>query len=296
MSLIRKLILVLTLFSLSLLYGKLIAVSNSLTCTKYPFVALIANIASPTPSSPSQMTLLARIEGPATPAQLTTALTTAVTRTLPALNRRRALLREQNQARELRRMQEEAYTNSLAADRAREQAERQALAEQSRQAALEAQRTQTQELTARNKEQWRLWKAADLRKRGIIDMKSEIGKTARVAIRLSGGERIVQIFPGEWSVSEVYAFVECYDLLFPSPISGITLRSAADTTVVGDFEKPERYEHEFGFRLVMPVVKKTIESGGMLIKEESELWPSGNIVVEQLDESDSEESEDEEDR
>src|SRR5437764_7073711 len=96
MSLIRKLILVPTLFYLHLVYARLTAVSNSLTCTRYPFVALIANIPSPTPSSPSQMTLLARIEGPATPAQLTTALTTAVTRTLPLLNRRRALLREQN--------------------------------------------------------------------------------------------------------------------------------------------------------------------------------------------------------
>jgi FAS-associated factor 2 len=239
------------------------------------------------------MTLLARIEGPATTAQLTGALTTAVTRTLPVLNRRRALLREQHQARELRRMQEEAYTNSLAADRAREQAQRQAQAEQSHQAALEAQRTQAQELAARNKEQWRLWKAADLRKRGIIDMKSEIGKTARVGIRLSGGERIVQIFPGEWGVGEVYAFVECYDLLFPSPTSGITLRSAADTTVVGDFEKPEWYEHEFGFRLMIPVAKKTVEIGGVMIKE-SELWPSGNIIVVQLEESDSEESEDDE--
>jgi FAS-associated factor 2 len=122
----------------------------------------------------------------------------------------------------------------------------------------------------------------------------QIGKTARVGIRLSGGERIVQIFPGEWSVGDVYAFVECYDLLFPSLTSGVTLRSAADTTVVGDFEKPEGYEHEFGFRLVMPVAKKTMESGGMMIKEESELWPSGNLVVEQVDqESDSEESEDE---
>jgi FAS-associated factor 2 len=240
------------------------------------------------------MTLLTRIEGPLSPPQLTSTLTTSVTRALPVLNRRRALLREQHSARELRRMQEEAYTNSLAADRAREQSERQAAVEQSRQAALEAEKLHLQELHSRNKEQWRLWKAADLRKRGIINIKSEIGKTARVGIRLSGGERIVQAFPGEWGVGDVYAFVEVYELLFPSPLSGVTLRSSADTTVVGDFEKPEGYEHEFGFRLVMPFPKKIIESGGMTIKDEDALWPSGSIVVEELnEESDSEESEDE---
>lgn len=193
-------------------------------------------------------------------------------------------------------MQEEAYTNSLAADRAREQAERQAAAEQSRQAALEAEKARHQELQNRNKEQWRLWKGADLRKRGIIGMKSEIGKTARVGIRLSGGERIVQIFPGEWGVGDVYGFVEVYDVLFPSPLSGVTLRGTADTTVVGDFEKPEGYEHDYGFRLVMPLPRKVIESAGtMKIKDESALWPSGSIVVEEInEESESEESEDEE--
>jgi len=240
------------------------------------------------------MTLLTRIEGPLSPTQLTSALTTSVTRTLPVLNRRRALLREQQDARDLRRMQEEAYTNSLAADRAREQAERQAAAEQSRQAALEAETLRLQELQNRNKEQWRLWKAADLRKRGIINMTSEIGKTARVSIRLSGGERIIQVFPGEWGVGEVYAFVEVYELLFPSLLNGVTLRSAADTTVVGDFERPEGYEHGYGFRLVMPLPRKVIESAGMTIKEEDALWPSGNIVVENIDaDSESEESEDE---
>lgn len=39
-------------------------------------------------------------------------------------------------------------------------------------------------------------------------------KTARVAVKLLGGERIVKVFPGELPLEEVYSFVECYDLLF----------------------------------------------------------------------------------
>jgi FAS-associated factor 2 len=70
------------------------------------------------------MTLITRIEGPVITNQLVASLMAAVTRTLPLLNRRRALKREQDSARELRQMQEDAYTNSLVQDRARVEEER----------------------------------------------------------------------------------------------------------------------------------------------------------------------------
>jgi FAS-associated factor 2 len=242
------------------------------------------------------MTLLTRVEGPVSANQLITALATAVTRTLGPLNRRRALKREQEQARELRRMQEEAYQNSLLQDRAR--------AEQERLAALEAERHEREnkeraliiERKAQSREQWRAWKANDLRKKGLIGLKSEIGKTARVGIRLARGERIVQIFPGDMTVMEVYAFVECYDLLFPQSTAEVTLRTAGESTVSGEFEKPEDYEHEYMFRLVVPMPRKVIERGSRKVKEESALWPSGSIVVEQIEDgSESEEESDDDD-
>jgi FAS-associated factor 2 len=228
------------------------------------------------------MTLLTRIEGPVSSNQLISALATAVTRNLGALNRRRALKREQEQARELRRMQEEAYHNSLAQDRAK--------AEQERLAALEVERQEREmrekaliiERKALKREQWRAWKADDLRRKNLIGLKSEIGKTARVGLRLASGERIVQIFPGDIAVTEVYAFVDCYDLLFPTSEAEVTLRTTGESSVSGEFEKPEDYEHEYSFRLVVPMPRKVIENVARRIKDENALWPSGSIVVEEI--------------
>jgi len=264
-------------------------VSNTLNCTRFPFIALIANIPSPTSSSPAQMTLLTRIEGPVSTNQLVTALTSTVTRTLPLLNRRRALKREQDSARELRRMQEEAYTNSLAQDRARAEEDRRRTSESERIQRERIQNEQRAEESQQKRERWRQWKASDLRNKGLLGLKSEIGKTARVGLRLAGGERIVQMFPGDLALAEVYSFVECYDLLFPQS-SGVTLRTASDSTVV-DAAKPEDYEHEFMFRLVVPYPRKVIDSGFTLVKDESGLWPSGSVVVEETEDSESEDGE-----
>jgi FAS-associated factor 2 len=264
-------------------------VSNSLTCTRYPFIALIANIPSPTPSSLPQMTLLTRIEGPLPTNRLIPTLTSAVSRTRGLLAQRRAIKAEQNWSRELRRQQEEAYTNSLAADRAREEAQRRAREDAER---VEQERQEQQilaDIRSKNREQWRLWKTWDLKRMGLVGMKSEIGKTARVGLRLTGGERIVQIFPGEMNLAEVYSFVECYDLLFPQN-QGTTLRSSMEEEV----QKPVGYEHEFRFRLVVPYPRKVIDSGFTPIKNESGLWPSGSIVVEEIEEDSEEESSDEE--
>jgi FAS-associated factor 2 len=239
------------------------------------------------------MTPLTRIEGLTTPTHLTTTFTTAVTRTRSILNRRRALKREQQSARELRKMQEEAYTNSLAQDRAREEQERRQ-AEES--ALLEFQRlekSRAQESHNQKREQWRLWKTNDLKRMGLVGMKSEIGKTARVGLRLANGERIVQMFPGDISLAEVYSFVECYDLLFPST-AGVTLRTAKENIAEVEMEKPKGYEHEFMFRLVVPYPRKVIGSGFEPVKNESALWPSGSIVVEEIEnDSEEEDTEDE---
>jgi FAS-associated factor 2 len=276
-------------------YTILIGVSNSLNCTRFPFVAIIANIPSPTPTSPSQMTLLARIEGPVPATQLISSLAAAVTRTLPQLNRRRALKREQEAARELRRMQDEAYSNSLAQDRAREEQVRIAQLESERLEREFRERAQIIERKALSREQWREWKAHDLQKRGLVGMRNETGKTARVSLRLAEGERIVQIFPGEMGVEEVYAFVECYDLLFPSSVAEVTLSSTGGT-VEGEFEKPEDYEHEYKFRLVVQMPRKVIESGRRRIRDEGALWPSGSIMVETIEDDTESEAEDSEDQ
>jgi FAS-associated factor 2 len=257
-------------------------------------MGLIANIPSPTSSSPIQMALLSRIEGLVTPAQLIATLTTAINRTRPTINRQRALKEEQRSTRELRRMQEEAYSNSLAQDRAREAEQRRREEEEAQKEREREDQARKAEIRQKQREQWRFWKSNDLKKAGLVGMKSEIGKTARVGLRLAGGERIVQMFPGDIALAEVYAFVECYDLLFLQSSSELTLRTASDPKELEEVEKPEDYEHYFKFRLVVPYPRKVIDSGLTLVKEESALWPSGSIVVEEIDEDDTEDEDSDE--
>jgi FAS-associated factor 2 len=243
------------------------------------------------------MTLLTRVEGLVSSTQLTNTLAPAVTRTRTILHQRRAIKNEQESARELRRMQDQAYSNSLAQDRARDEAERRRQEETRRRLAAEQERVHFLAQLERNREQWRLWKCADLKKRGLIGLKSEIGKTARVGLRLINGRRIVQIFPGDLALAEVYSFVECYDLLFPTNNNeGVTLRSSAGSnSSYEEPEKPEEYEHEFMFRLVVPYPRKVIGCGFTRIKDEPALWPSGSIVVEEVErDSDDEEEDDSE--
>jgi FAS-associated factor 2 len=276
-------------------------VANSLNCTRYPFVALIANV--PGPQHPAQMTLLTKIEGLTPTNRLLAALSAGVSRTKATLMQRRAVKAEQNFARDLRRQQEEAYTNSLNADRAREEAEWRRREEEERVERVAREREEEVRLLGEKRVQWRLWKAGDLRSRGLVGMKSEIGKTARVGLRLSSGERIVQMFPGDITLAEVYSFVDCYDLLFPKTVSsasGTTLRAARSMESVGseeerdlDVDKPDGYEHEFAFRLVVPYPRKVIDSGFTLVKQESGLWPSGSVVVEAVEEESESESEEE---
>ena len=236
------------------------------------------------------MTLLTRIEGPLSTNRLIPTLTSAVSRTRNLLAQRRAIKAEQNWSRELRRQQEEAYTNSLAADRARDEAQRRAQQDAERVERELQERQILADIRAKNREQWRRWKTWDLKRMGLVGMKSEIGKTARVGVRLGSGERIVQMFPGEMNLAEVYSFVECYDLLFPEN-QGVTLRSSMEDEEV---QKPVGYEHEFKFRLVVPYPRKVIDSGFTPVKNESGLWPSGSIVVEEIEDDSEDESSEEE--
>jgi len=249
------------------------------------------------------MTLLTKVEGLTSTTRLLAALSTGVSRTKSTLMQRRVVKSEQNFARDLRRQQEEAYTNSLNADRAREQAERRRREEEARAERLAKERQEQMNMLAAKREQWRLWKAEDLRRMGLVGMKSEIGKTARVGLRLISGERIVQMFPGDVALAEVYSFVECYELLFPKSAAtssaANTLRGAKaerdEEQVVTEAEQPEGYEHEFMFRLVVPYPRKVIDSGFTPVKHESGLWPSGSIVVEEIEEEDSDDDSEEED-
>ena len=201
------------------------------------------------------MAVVTRIAGPTTPTQMVRKIQAAIDAYSPDIDRIRAQRAVQAADREIRAMQESAYERSLAADRAK--------AEKRRQELQAAQDIEMQDL---KREQWRRWRRGQLKDEPMIE---EGG--ARVSIRMADGERVVRRFGRGWEVKEVYDFVETREV---EGWEGV--------------QRPEGYRHEYKFRVCGVMPRKVIMPDEGTV-EECGLWPSGNLVVEEVDDDEEEE-------
>lgn len=247
--------------------------STALNCTKFPFTGVVVH----TPQiSSTAMSIVARITGPMPPTQYISKIRQAITAHSEPLNRTRAQRAEQQATRNIRQAQDSAYERSLAQDRERarkkkEEAERKAREEKE---ALE--REQAKELYARNLAQWRKWRASSISPEPAAEEKDIV----RISLRMPNAERVVKRFKADAHIEELYAFVECFDVL-----------QAGEE--VGDVEEPAGFEHEYKFRLVSPMPREVFELGkGGSVRER--IGRSGNLIVEKVDEEEEEEDGDEE--
>ncbi|KAE8151960.1 hypothetical protein BDV25DRAFT_151861 [Aspergillus avenaceus] len=245
-------------------------VSNSLRCTKFPFAAAIVH--TPNVSS-SAMSVVARISGTTSPSEFVEKLRSAVAQHKEPLERIRATRAEQQASRSLREQQDSAYERSLAIDRERARQRREAEAARQREEQEAAERQAAAEKRVHDLQQWKRWRAQTISEEPGADIKDAV----RVSIRLPSGERVIRKFAPEADIEELYAFVECYDVLQESPKpAGV--------------EKPQGFEHCYWFRLVSPMPRMVYEvSTGGTIRDK--IGRGGNLLVEPIDdESDEEES------
>lgn len=244
-------------------------VSTGLKCTKFPFSALITH----TPREGSTaMSVVAHITGPMSPSTYIAKLKTAIDAHSGPLEAARASRSAQQFERNMRQEQDSAYERSLAQDRerARQRKEAEAAAAAAEKKALED--AAAAEAYADNLEKWRYWRAAS------IEAEPEVGAkdSVRIALRMpSSAERVIRRFRGDADFEELYAFVECYDVLQQeSPVEKV--------------EKPKDFEHSFKFRLVSPMPRMIygLENGGTIA---ARIGRSGNLIVEPIvDEEDEE--------
>ncbi|KAI4205973.1 MAG: hypothetical protein LQ346_001352 [Caloplaca aetnensis] len=240
-------------------------VSTALNCSKFPFAALVGH--TPQDSSTS-MSTIGRISGLVPPSAFIPRLQSAIQQHSAALERARASRNEQQATRNLREEQNSAYERSLAQDRERarqrrEEEETRLRAERDAKAKAEADERQAQNL-----EQWRLWRAQSI----PPEPTSSTDEITRVSIRMASGERIVRKFRAEVDIEELYAFVECYDVL--------SMISASSPVT-----EPKNYEHQYRFRLVSPLPRVVYDlASGETIG--SKVGRSGNLLVEPIDDED----------
>lgn len=247
-------------------------VSHALRCTKFPFATLIVH--TPNVSS-TAMSVVSRISGTSSPSEFVEKLRTAILQNREPLERIRATRAEQQASRSLREQQDSAYERSLAIDRERARQRREAEAEQRRQEQEAAEQQAAEEKRRRDHQQWKRWRAQSIQDEPGTDVK----EAARISIRLTSGERVIRRFAPDADIEELYAFVECYDVL-----------QDPEQMAAGG-EKPEGFEHQYRFRLVSPMPRMVyeVEAGGSIREK---VGRGGNLLVETIDddnESDEEE-------
>lgn len=246
-------------------------VATALNCTKFPFAGVIVH----TPSvSSTAMCIVSRIAGPSPPSAFVSKLREAIAQNSEALNRVRAQRAEQQATRDLREAQNSAYERSLAQDRERARQKREAEEKRKREEQEAREREEAKEREARNFEQWRKWRAQSI----APEPGAEVKDVVRISLRMPSGDRVVRKFAADASIEELYAFVECYDVL------------QAEDEPSATVEKPEGFQHEYKFRLVSPMPREAYElDAGGSIKER--IGRSGNLIVERTDDEEDEEDE-----
>ncbi|KAK6607428.1 ubx domain protein [Botrytis cinerea] len=238
-------------------------VSSALRCTKFPFTALITH----TPDQgATSMSVIARISGQEAPGAFVAKLQSAMGQHSEKLAAVRAQRSAQNFERTLREEQDSAYEQSLAQDRERARQRKEAEAAV---AAEEKRRKEEEELAAKlaeTQKQWKQWRVQ------TIQPEPEPGtNVVRVALRMPEGARITRRFEANSEIEELYAFVECHDLL--------------ETSKDYSGQKPEGYEHKYNFRLVQSIPREVYEiGGGGTIGER--VGKSANLIVESIDDDD----------
>ncbi|KAI0838054.1 hypothetical protein F5Y06DRAFT_269690 [Hypoxylon sp. FL0890] len=254
-------------------------VAAEYNCTKFPFSCLVCL----TPKEGStRMSIVKRLVGPLSPSTYLAEIQTAINKYAPDLAGVRAERTAQEVARNLRTEQDSAYERSLARDRERARQRREAEAAAALAEKKAREEAEAAELRARQREQWRRWRATTIAPEPDAASKDVV----RLALKMpdDSAGRIVRKFASSTTVEELYAFVECYDLLS---------NSEEDIDEKSDREPPEGYKHEYQFRIVSPMPRVVYEPDEKATLSGT-IGRSGNLIIETIISEESDDDQDEE--
>ncbi|KAG9616745.1 UBX-domain-containing protein, partial [Aureobasidium melanogenum] len=221
-------------------------VANALNVTKFPFTGLIVH----TPSvSSTSMSLIARVAGPVSPSEFLAKVQDAMQKRDQELEGARRQRSEQQASRSLREEQNSAYERSLAQDRERARQRKEAEAARQKAENEERERAEAKARKAQNILQWKKWRAQSLPQ----EPASTVSDVVRISVRMPSGERVIRKFGADAPLEELYAFVECYDIM-----------QSDEMALEKDVSEPNGYNHEYEFQLVSPMPREvySLEQGG----------------------------------
>lgn len=246
-------------------------VAAEYTCTKFPFSALICL----TPKEGStRMGIVKRLVGPMPAMTYLSELQNAIEKYGSDLDGVRAERTAQEVARSLRNEQDSAYERSLAIDRERARQRKEAAAAAEAAESLARQRAGEAEMLAKQRQQWRAWRATQITREPPANDKNVVRVALKLPNEFAGAGRVIRRFPQDASLEELYAFVDCYDKLQE-------LEDAGDAKQPTPVEAPKNYEHKYQFQIASTLPRVVYEPSATTTMGQS-IGKSGNLIVEQL--------------
>lgn len=245
-------------------------VATEYMCTKYPFSCLVCL----TPKEGStRMGIVKRLAGPLTADAYLAGLRSAMATYATDLEGVRAERASHEVARTLRTEQDSAYDRSLARDRERRRQRQETEALEAAAAARAREAAEAAERLGENRAQWRRWRAATIAAEPRLE-----DQALRVALNMPvsrGAGRIIRRFAPTTTFEELYAFIECYDL-----VQAETLDEKATA--------PSGYNHRYSFRIASIMPRETFKPSETITLAEK-LGKGGNLIVEDIAPEDDEE-------
>ncbi|KAI6248836.1 UBX domain-containing protein 10 [Erysiphe necator] len=236
-------------------------VSSAVKCSKFPFTAVVAH--TPNISSTS-MSVILSISGTIDTAKYLSKLRVAIMKHEEQLSIARTNRSAQDLERNLRQQQDSAYERSLALDRERARLKKEADAAAAEAKRIEMNRQATAALYAEKKLQWRKWRSNSIKPEPGPDDKDIVKVALKMPENLGAG-RVIRKFRANDGIEELYAFVECFELL------------QSDNHLTAS--KPMDYDHEYQFLLVqsLPRVVFHVNQGDTIGEK---IGKNGNLIVE----------------
>ncbi|QPG76023.1 hypothetical protein FOA43_003409 [Brettanomyces nanus] len=255
-----------------------------------PFISLISNV-SATGTTMPMMSVVSKhqsFEGdkrftPEERRKLMRRLTRIVQRYEPQLIVQRTDKQEADLSRVLREQQDSAYQESLIKDmKKQEQKKRKQIIQQQQLEEEERQR----ESSERRK---RLRKAAIYHyyiQKYNRDTSSWIrGEYTTIQLRNNKGQRVIRKFNKEDTTFDVFMFVECRDYLLAH---GDQSENCAIKVLKADSKDEQTdgpFEYKFKFDLISPMPRLRLNPDReQFLAEVGELWPNGSLLIEKVDE------------
>lgn len=219
------------------------------------------------------MGIIKRLVGPMNASAYLAGIRAAISKYAPDLEGLRAERVVQQTARNLRSEQDSAYERSLAKDRERARQRREAekaAADAEMRAQEEAEQAAERE---RKRQLWKRWRVTTI----APEPAASEPDVVRLALKMpeeTGAGRVIRRFAGTTTVEELYAFVECYDLL---------QKPADESELDEKFTDggPEDYEHVYRFRLASLMPREVFQPTKDKTLREA-IGKSGNLIVEDM--------------